>query len=106
MLGQRAKREIEALPKEVVTTRWRGSREAGPAHFVNFVSPGTDKSSSDLSEIRRFAVGSPRNGALSLTTFEMQFAGSQHKIDPQVGRAKRHKIATPIWRAPGPIEFW
>ena len=53
-------------------------------------------SSSGLSEIRRFAVGSPRNGALSLTTFEMQFAGSQHTIDPQV--APNNGPSLGVWR--------
>ena len=54
--------------------------EPGPLYSVRISSPpqneGHDRdsrtdSSSGPSEIRRFAVGSPRNGALSLTTFEL-----------------------------------
>ena len=55
--------------------------EPGPPYGERILSPpqneGHDRdsrvnSSSGLSEIRRFAVGSPRNGALSLTTFELR----------------------------------
>jgi len=52
MLGQRAKSEIEELLKKVVTTWWRGSREAGPAHFFYVVSLGTDKEATLLAAMR------------------------------------------------------